>query len=449
MGFSTRWSDLAIVRASWTKRLWLGAAGVAIFIATVWTAHAFSPEPTPHNRGFGLDFIAFYTAGSFVKDGRLSELYNLETVHQFQRELAAASHFDLGIAYGPWWNPPFYALVFEPLAKLPYPAATIAWIAINLICFAIACVLLCRLLSKQVPWRTRALMPILAMLSAPFILAISHAQNTCMSLLLLAATVTLWRNRSALCAGLVGGLLFYKPQLAALLALILVLDLGWRAVAGYAMTGIVLLAVNLIALPGTLLDYLHRLPENVRMFQNWTPYPWEQHITLKAFWRLLLQGRSLGDTSLAVTLLWIVSAAVIATTLLWATVRARRSLGESDNLGESSLARDRLIIATIVATPLLMPFYFDYDLLLLAVPATLFAAECLRRSHADRPILACWIALYIWQMINDEFAGRFHVNVSVLLITLLASISILRVFVKDAERSSSLEVDHEPLLRAA
>ena len=32
------------------------------------------------------------------------------------------------------------------------------------------------------------------------------------------------------------------------------------------------------------------------------------------------------------------------------------------------VGRDRLIAATIVATPLLMPFYFDYDLLLLSVP---------------------------------------------------------------------------------
>ena len=31
----------------------------------------------------------------------------------------------------------------------------------------------------------------------------------------------------------------------------------------------------------------------------------------------------------------------------------------------------------IVAMPLLMPFYFDYDLLLLAVPAVLLAGEIL------------------------------------------------------------------------
>ena len=43
----------------------------------------------------------------------------------------------------------------------------------------------------------------------------------------------------------------------------------------------------------------------------------------------------------------------------------------------SAVSRDRGIAAAIVCTPLLTPFYFDYDLLLLSVPAVLFAAEVL------------------------------------------------------------------------
>ncbi len=39
-----------------------------------------------------------------------------------------------------------------------------------------------------------------------------------------------------------------------------------------------------------------------------------------------------------------------------------------------------LIAATVASTPLLMPFYFDYDQLLLAIPAVLFAAEWIRRA---------------------------------------------------------------------
>ena len=425
-------SNLAIVRASSGKRLWLGAAGIAIFIATVWTAHALVSRHETREPGFGLDFIAFYTAGTFTREGRLGDLYNLEAVHHFQRELAATNHFDLGRAYGPWWNPPFYALVFEPLTLLPYWTASAVWIGFNLFCFALACALLCRLLPEKSPGHVRALIPVLTILSAPFILAISHAQNTCTSLLLLTLTVTFWRRRRALLAGLVGGLMFYKPQVAAVLAIVLAIDLGWRAIAGYAITGAALLAINLIALPGTLADYLQRLPENIHSFQTGTAYPWEQHVTLKAFSRLLLQGHSLGDTPIAVTILSSASALSLALLLLAAALRTRAATRSSEPPEITLSRRDRLIAATIVATPLLMPFYFDYDLLLLAVPAVIFAAECMRSGQdrlpsADRWIVAAWATLYLWQMVNTDFGGKFHLNLSVLVLTCLASMLMVRL----------------------
>ena len=428
MALAATWSNLAIVRASWTKRLWLAAAGIAIFIATVWTARALRPSAEPDGSGFGLDFIAFYTAGNFVDHGRLGDLYDLDAVHQFQRELAAANHFDLGRAYGPWWNPPFYALAFAPLARLPYPAASATWIGLNLICFAVACVLMRRILPRQTHWQTSTLLPVLAVVSAPFILAVSHAQNTCTSLLLLALTVTLWRARRPALTGLVGGLMFYKPQVAFVLALVIAMDSGWRAVAGYAITGTILLAINLLTLPGTLTDYFRRLPQNVHAVQTGTAYPWEQHVTLKAFWRLLLQGHSLGDSTVAVWALMILSVAGVCILLVIAAVRVRKT---TDSL-QRSQSRDRLIAVAIVATPLLMPFYFDYDLLLLALPAVLFAAERMSRdrdvrSAADRWAIASWILLYAWQMVNAEFAGRFHLNLSVVLLACLAWALIARI----------------------
>jgi hypothetical protein len=455
MGFAAKCSNLAIVRASPARRLWLGAAGVAVFIATVWTSHAVIARPATQEPGFGLDFIAFYTAGSFVDQGRLNDLYNLDAVHQFQRQLAAANSFDIGRAYGPWWNPPFYALVFAPLARLPYPAASALWISINLVCFALACTLLCRFLPEKTKRSTRALVPVLTILSAPFILAISHAQNTCTSLLLLTLTVIFWRNRRPLLAGAVGGLMFYKPQVAAVLAGVLVIDLGWKAAAGYALTGAGLLMGNLILLPGTLADYLHRLAGNVRSFQTQTLYPWEQHVTLKAFWRLLLQGHSLGDATSAVTVLSIAGGAMVATMLLWALMRARAAAARNVEQLHAAPHRDRLIAAAIVATPLLMPFYFDYDLLLLAVPAVLFVADLMRRpsdSHrsANRWIIGCWVALYAWQMVNTDFGAKFHLNLSVPLLTVLASMLIVRSTRREAGNAFEGDRDAEPtLLRAA
>src|SRR2546430_4183331 len=62
---------------------------------------------------------------------------------------------------------------------------------------------------------------------------------------------------------------------------------------------------------------------------------------------------------------WIVTALAVAALLAAALWKSSRR----------TASPDRAIAATIAAMPLLMPFYFDYDLLLLAVPATLYAAR--------------------------------------------------------------------------
>jgi hypothetical protein len=147
-----------------------------------------------------------------------------------------------------------------------------------------------------------------------------------------------------------------------------------------------------------------------------------------------------------VTVLAIACAALLGVGLLAAAVRNRAK------------NRDRVIAATIVTMPLLMPFYFDYDLMLLAVPAVLLASEIMGRSVNPFSRLACeprpdaplaggalghcsqasrlnggdrwgvraWVALYAWMLINPGLAARTHVNLTVPLLTLVAVLSISR-----------------------
>lgn len=420
---------------SMQKRLWLGAAGVALFIATVFCGRAFSLPPSDRH-GIEVDFIAFYTAGTFVREGRASQLYDLTAVTQFQRELATGLGEDLNGTYGPWWNPPFYALCFVPLSRMPYPMALKAWLGINLICAGGAWWLLCRMLPDGTSPKSWGLVPVLLALSMPFIYAISHAQNTCTSLLLLAGTVSLWRAHKPLLAGLLSGLMFYKPQLAVIPAIVLVLDQGWRAAIGLAVTGMILVLINIAALPGTLTDYLHRLPANVHLLQTHSAYPWERHITVKAFWRLLWQGNGPGEMSSGANALAAASSLSVAGWLIisW---RASRAGSTSFPSGDRRLTRDRLISAMIVATPLLMPFYFDYDLLLLAIPAVLLAAERMNReiTGTDRWLVPAWVVLYLWLMVNPDVAEKTRLNLAVLLLASVCALMIRRINAWPALRS--------------
>ena len=391
------------------RRLWLVATALALFLATLTVGNFLLPQSKRLTAGMvGHDFLAFYTAGAFLREGRAADLYDLDKVKTFQHDLAGREGLEIGESFGPFWNPPFYAHVFRPYAALRYRTALLAWELTNVACLAVAIVLLIRL-TRPNPWKVWGLIPLLLCTSMPFIQAMTHGQNTMVSLLLLCATLTFWRGGRPFLAGLVAGLLFYKPQLGAIVALALVVTQGWRALAGLAIAGVSLLLVTLITLPGALPDYWARMPDNLRQFQVLQPYLWDRHVTLRAFWRLLLQGREPGEMAIVAKTLWLASCATLGLALLWAWRRRR-----SD---------DAFIVATVTAMPLLMPFYFDYDLLLIATATVLFAAT---RRENERTLTALWIALYAWLMVNSTVARLTHVNGTVVLLAAIAFLSARR-----------------------
>lgn len=370
-------------------------------------------------RSAGYDFLAFYTGGTFVRTGRAAELYDLPAVRAFQQDVARQHGLEMRAgAVGPFWNPPFYAWVFAPLSRLPYPQAFTVWTVINLACFAGAVRILCFIVAPRgdgsllaappADWRSWALVPLLTVTSVPFLTSIGHGQNTCASLLILCGAVALWRGRRFFAAGAVAGLLFYKPQLVAVVAGVLVFCCGWRALAGLATTGAALLLVTALTLPGALESFLAHMSGNLAFMQVERPYLWDRHVTLKSFWRLLVQGYAAGGMSPLATTLYLGSAAIVATCVAAFVLNVRRRPEE--------ISRDRIISMTILATPLLMPFYFDYDLLLLAVPAALAARDVVVSGRADGRVTWAWVALYAWLIVNPHVAALTRVNGTVVLL---------------------------------
>lgn len=463
-------------RKSLRARLWLGGLAVALFVATLVGANCFLAPAQPFGLSrVGHDFLPFYVAGSLVREGRAHEIYDLAVVRERERQVARESGVPLGAGFGPFWNPPFYALPFAPLSTLPYRTALLTWLAVNLTALAGAMVLLCRIVApNREPggWRNWGLVPLLLLASTPFLLALTHGQNTFCSLLLLTAAAIAWRNKRGVFTGLLLGLLSYKPQLAALVGLVALIDLGWRVALGALLSGGLLLVASVLAMPGIVETYLEAMPRMLRFMQVEQPYMWERHATLRAFWRLLLQGRGVGEANVATNVLTLGSAGLFTLGLLVASVRCRAagnrggddggSGGDRGNAGDG-IRRDRLIAATIAAMPLVMPFYFDYDLLLLAIPAVLYGAErmgshkkltgakesrgsaALRRTvarrsrgtlaggmpqsdraFADRCLMpACWV-LYVWLTVNPDVALRTRVNLAVPLLAVVAGALLAR-----------------------
>jgi alpha-1,2-mannosyltransferase len=369
------------------RRIWKAAGLVAAFIFTLVIANGFLPYRRAVTRDMlGHDFLTFYSAGTFARAGQFDRLYDLSAIKA--REAAIGHAAGLTVGFGPWWNPPFAAWLFVPFTLLPFNQALAVWWAIGFICLGISMILLARMLPEPRDWRNEGLIPLLVFASGPFWAVAGHGQNTFLTLLLLCITAVLWRRRRAWAAGLVAGLLLYKPQHAVIIAAMLCLSLGWRAAAGFAATAAALILVTIFTMPGVLGNYLHTLPGLLKVMQEQSDYSWDRHVTLKAFWRLLLQGDNAGSMLLATKLLWCISE-LFVTGILIAMVRGAR--------------RDRVIAAAVLASPLLVPFCFDYDLLILALPATLCAADAMAHGTSRR-LLGMWIALYLVLEISTQMA---------------------------------------------
>src|SRR5438034_10797130 len=110
------------------RRYRLAGVGLLLFILTFVIGNFFLPPERRLTQSMvGHDFLAFYTAGTFLREGRPHDIYDLQKVKTFQHDLGERAHLQLGKSYGPFWNPPFYACVVLPLAALPYDRARLPW----------------------------------------------------------------------------------------------------------------------------------------------------------------------------------------------------------------------------------------------------------------------------------------------------------------------------------
>jgi len=407
------------------KRLWLGGGAVGLFLLTLVVAGPlFDCSGDAGKIGLGYDFLPAYVAGHFARTGEFAKMYDRVAFSEMQAKVIREAELEMDGRYGAGLNPPHFALLFAPLSALPYRTAAGVWLGINVALLAASMVLLARMLPAE--GSLRGLVPLLLMASMPFCQAMGHQQNTFLSLLLLTAAVSCWRAGLPFAAGAVTGLLFYKPQLGAVIALVLVADQGRRALLGLGLTGVVTLLFTVLLMPGALGEYLHTLPLNVDWIQNQHQYNWGRQVTFLGFWRLLLQGREPGPVMLVVRLLWIACALVVAAALAVAFRRSRRAGARH--------APDALIAASVACTPLLLPYFMDYDLLLLAVTAVLMAAHVIRQggmSRAERWALRAWVALDLWAFLNPGLSGVLHASPIVPLLAALALALAARCGAKD------------------
>jgi hypothetical protein len=209
----------------------------ALLLAILVAGHMASrtdPTETPEEPGTG-DFGAFFTGAAMVKNGQGPDLYDFDA----QRKVQDARLGEGRDYWQPYLNPPGLAVLLAPATGLGYVAS------FRLFAGSLFLVLLASLLylSRATPHLGRspvatvtALLLTLAYL--PVALTTFGGQNTALTLALLCGIYAAARLRHPALAGVLLGLLTYKPQFVLVVGLVFLLQKQFTTLAVAALVGV-------------------------------------------------------------------------------------------------------------------------------------------------------------------------------------------------------------------
>ena len=213
----------------------LAALYVAYFILAY-------PGDTPLYEGGGLlvgrDFVAFWTASDLVLEGKVSELADPEVFKDHYETRVGPVSLDPELAAEhsyPWYYPPVTLLFVAPLALLPYLWSYALWMALTVSGYLLAAAR-----------RGMARVDVAALLLAPATMTnFLIGQNGFLSAALLIGGLRLVESRPWL-AGVLIGLLSYKPHLGLLVPVALIAGRHWRAFAAASATVMTMLVASIL-----------------------------------------------------------------------------------------------------------------------------------------------------------------------------------------------------------
>ncbi|HXT05517.1 MAG TPA: glycosyltransferase family 87 protein [Roseiarcus sp.] len=339
----------------------------------------------PRGEPLGSDFVSFWTAG------RLALAHQGPSIYAPSADLAAErAFFGHPIGWYAFFYPPMFLLACLPLGLLSYMSALAAWLLTTFAVFAAAL----RGLSK------RFVNPLTLAAFPGVFSTIGHGQNAFLTTGLFAGGVSLLENRPPL-AGALFGLLCFKPQLALLAPLALLLAGRWRALTAFAATAAALAAVSALAfgLP-TWAAFLAETPMARATLERGLVDPAKMQSVFAAV-KVLGGGNGL---AYAVQ----IAAALAALTAL--VVALRR---------EPNARRQFALVATL--TCLTTPFLLDYDLTLLIAPIAILAGEGLETGFRpyEKTVL---VAAFLLPGVARPLAQYAHLPLSPLVVAALAAV---------------------------
>ena len=328
-----RWLDAQ--RAAAYPRI-LGGVAVLALVGVLLTAHG-----VVDSRGepIGTDFSNFWSASKLALIGEPAAVYDMARQYDIQKQV-----FGPQTGFYPFFYPPIYLLICWPLAAVPYLTALGIWIAAT--GYAYQAVI------RRIGDGVIGIVPVLAF-PAVFV-SVGHGQNALLTTAILGAAALCLDKRPVL-AGMLFGLLAFKPHLAVVAPLALLVSGRWRAFvsSGVAACALALLSLGVFGL-NSWKAFIAAAPAAKAVLDD-------KMMAVEKLQSVFGAVRLLGGGADLAYLAQIAVALPVIGVLLFL---ARKTL--------SGVALGALVAT---AAALTSPYFLDYDLALLAIPLAWATAQ--------------------------------------------------------------------------
>jgi hypothetical protein len=313
-----------------------------------------------NGKPLGTDFSNVYAAGSLTWQGRPAEAYQPALQHAEEQAVFGGREVPF---YG-WLYPPFFFSVAFLVASVPYAWGLAIWLAASLAAYLAA--------MRAILPRPETLL-IAAAFPAVFV-NIGHGQNGFLTAALLGGVLH-WLDRRPWLAGVLIGLLAYKPQFGVLIPVALLAGGRWSTIGAAVATIAALLAVSFVTLGD---GVWHAFADSMTFTQTVVleqgGIGWEKIQSVFSAMRMWGAGVHLAYA------VQIALALMLAASLAW--------------LWQSNAAFELKASALATASLLATPYVLDYDLVALAVGIVFFVRHGLSRGFRTFEIsllAAAWI----------------------------------------------------------
>jgi len=344
----------------------------------------------------GNDFLVIYAGTQLVTGGEPAAAY------EFSHLLAAAKEI-IGqpVKVGPWLYPPVFPTVVMPFTYLPYLLAAPIWLFLTGAGYLYA-------VGRTYPD------PLAPWLAAASLAAFDNAmggQNGFLSALLLGFGL-LHLRASPVLGGAVLGCLVYKPQLAALVPVVLLLGGQWRALLGFVAGALAAVGLSMVVVGWDgWVAFVNSIPGTRTMLEAGGPNLFKMPTVFVAA-RLLGAGAPVAQIAQAV-----VATGTLAT-VVWVWVRPTSFALKAAALGFGSL--------------LMFPFAHYYDWSILAIPVAWLVRDMSARGVVTSQAW-CIVALFFWPLFGPTIAALTKLQLGPLVLLAMLAIVVDRARKDHAE----------------